>query len=292
MRTYTPMDSGLMMGGVLFAQSYFADTDSRSSNTKTITGLADELWRSTRFDSLLCSREGVVDPTADGVPMLQGENASFCSATQFPQQDGFYEFDEEFYSVWYAHVQSCGGSSSSTGANVSLRLRRDGVSGRPTGREASRGSSCNDTAMDAMWAAWQGRRTKPNHSYDGHPLLTLWSGYMVQFTRYTVAPFNTDSTYAELFKQSWYETLPHRHLVNPLEKTSRWSSATPMALPDTGPPVTGVQGPPSLPPVSPLDRMYADIRAFRCHDVIIFEGLQTGPSTTILPTQGAVGGTV
>ena len=102
MVTYTPMDSGFMMGGVLFARSYFSDTDGQSNNTKTIGALADELWRSIRFDSLLCNREGVVDPTADGIPMLQGENASFCGATQFPAaDDGFYEFDEEFYTVWY-----------------------------------------------------------------------------------------------------------------------------------------------------------------------------------------------
>jgi hypothetical protein len=57
--------------------------------------------------------------------------------------------------------------------------------------------------MGAMWKAWQGRRTKPIHSYGGHPLLTMWSGYMMQFPYYTIAPSNSDPTYAELFKQSW-----------------------------------------------------------------------------------------
>jgi hypothetical protein len=176
-RTYTPMDSGFMMGGVLFAQSYFNDTDKGSNNTNTIVTLADELWRSTRFDSLLCNRAGLVDPTGLGIPMLQGANSSLCSATQFPQQDGFYEYEEEFYTVWYAYVQACGGSSG--------------------------GAGCDDVAMEAMWKAWQGRRTKPNHSYDHHPLMTLWSGYMMQFPYYTIAPSNTDPIYAELFKQSW-----------------------------------------------------------------------------------------
>jgi len=151
-RTYTPMDSGFMMGGVLFAQSYFNDTDAGSSNTNTIVTLADELWQSTRFDSLLCDRAGLVDPTVTGVPMLQGDNASICSATQFPQADGFYEYSEETYAVWYAYVQACGGSGENTH------------------------EGCKDKAMEAMWKAWQGRRTKPNHSYDGHPLLSLWSG--------------------------------------------------------------------------------------------------------------------
>ena len=174
------MDSGFMMGGVLFAQSYFNDTDNGSSNTNTIVTLADELWQSTRFDSLLCNRADLVDPTGTGVPMLQGDNASVCSATQFPQADGFYEYSEETYAVWYAYVQACGGS----GENQTHK-------------------GCKDTAMEAMWTAWQGRRTNPNHSYDGHPLLSLWSGYFFQFPYYTVAPVNTDPIYATLFEQSW-----------------------------------------------------------------------------------------
>ena len=183
-RTFTPMDTGFMMGGVLFAQSFFNDTDNGSSNTNTIVTLADELWRSTRFDSLLCNRAGLVDSTGTGVPMLQGANASICSATQFPQPDGFYEFDEETYAVWYAYVQACGGSSSGGGGHQTR-------------------AGCKDKAMESMWQAWQGRRTKPNHIYDGHPLLTMWAGYMLQFPYYTVAPVNTDPTYVQLFEQSW-----------------------------------------------------------------------------------------
>ena len=171
-RTFTPMDSGFMMGGVLTAMSYFNATDNGSSDTNTIVTLADELWRSTRFDSLLCNKAGLVDPTGTGVPMLQGANASICSATQFPQSDGFYEYSEETYAVWYAYVQACGGSSSGGGG----------------GGDNQTGAGCKDKAMEAMWKAWQGRRTKPNHIYDGHPLLSMWSGYFFQFPYYTVAP--------------------------------------------------------------------------------------------------------
>jgi hypothetical protein len=213
-RTYTPMDSGFMMGGVLFARSYFNDTDSGSSNTNTIVTLAEELWRSIRFDSLLCDREGLVDPTADGVPMLQEDNASLCSATQFPQQDGYYEYTEEFYTVWYAYVQACGiDGGANSGANTDGGT--DGGNGNGSiggGQYLNTGASgvrdrqtqgCKDKAMEAMWKAWQGRRTKPIHSYGGHPLMTLWSGYMMQFPYYTIAPSNSDPAYAELFKQSW-----------------------------------------------------------------------------------------
>jgi hypothetical protein len=140
-RTYTPMDSGFMMGGVLFAKSYFNHTDPGSSSTNTIVTLADELWRSTRFDSLLCNRAGLVDPTGTGVPMLQGANASICSATQFPQPDGFYEYTEETYSVWYAYVQACGGNANGSSAH----------------------EGCRNKAIETMWKAWQGRRTTPNH---------------------------------------------------------------------------------------------------------------------------------
>ena len=190
-RTYTPMDSGFMMGGVLFARSYFNATDRGSSSTNAIVALADELWRSTRFDSLLCNRAGLVDPAGTGVPMLQGADASACSATQFPQPDGFYEFTEETYAAWYAYVQACGGGG---GGGIGSNNTSGGGGGGGNG-EARAG--CKDTAMEAMWKAWQGRRTKPNHSYGGHPLLSLWSGYMFQFPYYTVAPVNTDPTCVE-----------------------------------------------------------------------------------------------
>ena len=184
--TYTPMDSAFMMGGVLFAKSYFDDTDPGTNDSNTIAALADELFNSTRFDSLLCNRQGQVDPTATGIPMLQGENASFCSATQFPQPDGLYEFDEEIYAVYKAYVQACviGGGGNGGG------------DGKPQG-------GCANKAIETMWTTWQGRKHKPNHIFDGHPLMSLWSGYMLQFPYFTIAPFNSDPTYVELYKQSW-----------------------------------------------------------------------------------------
>ena len=54
-----------------------------------------------------------------------------------------------------------------------------------------------------MWARWQGRRLQPNHQFEGHPLLTMWAGYVLQLPFYTMHPFNSDKTYLRLFRESW-----------------------------------------------------------------------------------------
>ena len=62
----------------------------------------------------------------------------------------------------------------------------------------------------------QGRRMSPNHSYKGHALLSMWSGYLVQLPYYTAASFNDDATYNGLFHSHWqadwqyYNDLTHQ----------------------------------------------------------------------------------
>jgi hypothetical protein len=99
------------------------------------------------------------------------------SAEQWPQQDGFYEFNEEAYAVWLAYSQACGGGS-----------------GVVTGNTAA--ASCNNSQAVNMWQAWQGRREHPNHAYAGHPLLSMWPGYIIHLVYYTVHPFNSDQTWS------------------------------------------------------------------------------------------------
>ena len=68
-------------------------------------------------------------------------------------KDGFYEFNEEFIAVNFAHQMACGK--------------------QPPGQ-------CSDFGIQRMWQRWQARRTHPIYSYGGHPLLSLWSAYVVR----------------------------------------------------------------------------------------------------------------
>ena len=54
-----------------------------------------------------------------------------------------------------------------------------------------------------MWFKWQGRRNKPNHAYGGHPLMSMWAGYVLQLPYYTMHAFNSDPTYVSLFREAW-----------------------------------------------------------------------------------------
>ena len=42
-----------------------------------------------------------------------------------------------------------------------------------------------------------------DNSYDGHPLLSMWSSYLVHLPYYLVHTFNSDPTYQKLFKSHW-----------------------------------------------------------------------------------------
>jgi len=57
--------------------------------------------------------------------------------------------------------------------------------------------------IEAMWKAWDGRKTLPNHDYDGHPLLSEWSSYLVQLPYYMVHPFNSDADFQSLFNSHY-----------------------------------------------------------------------------------------
>lgn len=179
--SYSPMSTALMMAGVQFAVTFFeknaALLPGPPGTVALISSLFSELWHSIDFESLPCSRAGLVDKVAGtGVPMLQDANASLCSATQYPQLDGLYEYDEEHYAVWYAYQSACSGYAA---------------------------GGCPNKAIETMWSKWQGRRNKPNHAYGGHPLMTMWSGYVLQLPYYTTHPFNSDPVYTALFRESW-----------------------------------------------------------------------------------------
>lgn len=179
--SYSPMSTALMMAGVQFAVTFFeknaALLPGPPGTVALISSLFSELWHSVDFESLPCSRAGLVDKVAGtGVPMLQDANASLCSATQYPQLDGLYEYDEEHYAIWYAYQSACSGYAA---------------------------GGCPNKAIETMWSKWQGRRNKPNHAYGGRPLMTMWSGYVLQLPYYTTHPFNSDPVYTALFRESW-----------------------------------------------------------------------------------------
>lgn len=168
------MCSGLLMAGALFASDYFAAAE--------VTALVQKLWDSIRFDSLLCSagKSPTVDANGTGIPMTQEMVGAGCGPVQTPQADGFYQFNEEHYTVNFAFDQACA-------------------------KARAAGGDCE--SYTRMWDAWQGRRGFPNHQYTSggvtFNLLSEWSGYLVQLPFYTTRSFNSDATYAHLFEQHW-----------------------------------------------------------------------------------------
>lgn len=169
------MCSGLQMAGALFAKEYFKHNDPDAANTKEISRLVDMLWDSTKFYDILC-KDGIVSPNGTGIPMVQYMTNNSCGSAQTPASDGFYGFNEEMYTVWFAYEQACG-------------------------KQAP--GKCSNNPIETMWKKWWGRRFHPNHNYDNYKLLSVWSGYLVQLPFYTVHPCNSDSTYQTLFHNHW-----------------------------------------------------------------------------------------
>ena len=93
-----------------------------------------------------------------------GRGLRFCLPC-YPGSDGYYNYDEEMYTVALAY-QAC--TSKATDA------------------------ACQAPAVNQMWAAWQGRRLHPDHTYGGYELLSMWSGYIVHLVYYTTHAFNSD----------------------------------------------------------------------------------------------------
>merc|ERR1712183_1036064 len=104
-------------------------------------------------------------------------SAGKCLNVHYPDSDGFYPgFNEEFYTIWMAYQMACGG--------------------QPLG-------TCKNREIERMWLAWQGRRMHPNIQYEGLPLLTTWSSYIMHLNFYLVHPFNSDSIYWSFFQSQW-----------------------------------------------------------------------------------------
>ena len=87
------MCTGLLMSGVLFSVSYFQEADPHSPATAQVVQLGQQLWNTTQFERLLCDQSQRESFNGTGIPMLQLFNGT-CQATQFPQPDGYYDFNE------------------------------------------------------------------------------------------------------------------------------------------------------------------------------------------------------
>lgn len=177
-QTFALMASGLNGAGVLFASTYFNRTDptpGKSATTRQIVALAHEVHGMIKWDTILCGENSTVSPTGTGIPMLV-DSGDGCQAVQYPQADGYYQFNEEHYTVWFAYEMACGE--------------------QPAGE-------CDNKAIETMWHRWQGRRQHINTWYGSHPLLSIWSAYLVQLPFFMVHAFNSDPTYLSLFKSHW-----------------------------------------------------------------------------------------
>lgn len=191
---FSLMSSGLNAVSVLFVAQYWERTDPGSTATARISALARQLVEKVRWDTILCGPGDAgmaatcVDPTcgivggqnATGIPTLVSRNGSLCNRlpdwNEMPQTDGYYQYNEEHYTVWLAYAKACSGFSI---------------------------GHCPNKPIEAMWVAWHGRRLHPTVQYDGHRLLSRWSSYIVQLTFYTMHEFNSDRAYKALFESHW-----------------------------------------------------------------------------------------
>merc|ERR1712232_1246082 len=132
------MCTGLMMAGVNFVRNYYEDVDPGSANTQQISKLAASIFHSVRWEDVLCNKQKIVDTAnGTGLPMVELSDGT-CTNPQFPRADGYYEYNEEHYTFWFAYL-----------------------------------SAPHNRALQQMWERWQGRREHPDHNYAGHPLLSL-----------------------------------------------------------------------------------------------------------------------
>ncbi len=161
--------------GAFFLRDFLAKEAVAPQGSAEVIALVGELWDSIRFESILCAKNAL-SPTGTGIPMTLSLTGDECGPAQEPQADGFYQFNEEHYTIWFAYEKACGG--------------------QPAGH-------CSNAAIEAMWDAWQGRRLHPNHAYEKIALLSAWSGYIVHLPYYTTHTFNSDPAYLALFRNHW-----------------------------------------------------------------------------------------
>ena len=205
-----PMVTALLVQSALFARSYFSavaagergsiggsekwgertfDVLEDSEKASFIAAVADlsadveELYDSIDFTATLCDdTTGTLSPDGTGIPWTittaSSPTPGMCGkATNYPDEDGMYEFTEAHHTVYLAYQQACGA--------------------QPPGE-------CNNTNIELMWNRWQARRHNPNHHYSDVPLLTKSGGYMLQLLYYTTNSFNNDTRYQELFYNNWW----------------------------------------------------------------------------------------
>jgi len=170
------MSTGLLTAGALFARTYFNQVAAGTSATRRITALVDEMYNAVRWDMVLCDENKRLSSNGTGIPMLVGYDGTCKDALNYPRPDGFYEFNEEHYTLWLAYEHTCGS--------------------QPAG-------NCSHPGIERMWQAWQGRRNHPDQEYEGIKLLSKWSSYIVHLPYYTVHAFNSDPIYQKLFKNHW-----------------------------------------------------------------------------------------
>ena len=162
-----------LLPGAFFLRDYIAKEAPQAS--AEVIALVGELWDSIRFDSILCANNALA-PTGTGIPMTLSLTGDECGPAQEPQADGFYQFNEEHYTIWFAYEKACVGQMA---------------------------GHCSNAAIEAMWDAWQGRRLHPNHAYEKIALLSAWSGYIMHLPYYTTRTFNSDPAYLALFHNHW-----------------------------------------------------------------------------------------
>lgn len=176
---YATLATGLNAAGLLLAKTYVSQTSPQHPAVPQIQKYVDEAVDKVRWETLLCNEKKQIDPKGRGIPMTYDAADGSCGGVGYPEADGWYQFYENHYTVWITYMR-CAAAGAAAGA-----------------------SGCQDEAIQAMWDRWQGRALHPNWSYEGHPLLSLWSCYLVHLPFYNVRAFNNNSNFQALFKSHW-----------------------------------------------------------------------------------------
>jgi hypothetical protein len=131
------MPTGLSTAGAWFALTYFKKKLESAKELDEVERLVNKIWDSIDFPSLLCDADGTYNPDGVYIPMVTTDlQDSKCDAKGGPSSDGYYNFNEEYYTIWFAYVQS---------------QQKNGGAAAP--------------GIQTMWDRYDGRKFHPNKHY-------------------------------------------------------------------------------------------------------------------------------
>lgn len=182
----TPVDAlsgnvvatGILVGGVLFAKTYFERNYPFESMTEEIAHYANDLFESIEWDHMLC-KDAQIDQLGTNVAWTVLPDGK-CTNPSRIDDSGRMQFHEGFVARWLGYEWAC---------HVHMT------------------SSCEN--MRRVWKASNAFKSpglpwgSPESQVGQTRLLSLGGAYIVQLPRFMAAPFMKDAAFMELFDNSW-----------------------------------------------------------------------------------------